>query len=183
MPSIRTCLASLATIAALAAVSLLLAACGSSSSGSVASGASSSKSTTPAKSAPAHSTKSPAAEQKLIARADAICRKLNFEIATTPARSGSRKELLHVVPKNEASEREALAELSELTPTAKIASSWRQMLAVRRAAVTELTALIRAAKDNDRQASNALIVSKKRLHAKLKEVAKRAGLMDCASLG
>jgi hypothetical protein len=183
MPSARPTLTSTAATIALVAIALLLAGCGSSSSGSTASIASTGKSTTSSKPPPAPARKRPAAEEKLIARADAVCRKLNFEIATTPAKSGSRKELLRVVPKNEAHEREALAELSELTPTAKIATAWRQMIAARHAAIVQLGELVDAARRDDKRASDALIASKKRLHAQLKTVATQAGLNDCASLG
>ena len=168
---------------AFAAMVLSLTACGSSSTagGAKTSTRSDASSTNAAPRSSSGASRS--ADAGFVARANAICRKLNREIATNPAKNGSRRELLHVVPRNESSERVALKELSALAPAARAAGPWRQMLALRREAIAELGALVTATRHDDRAVSKTIIARKKRLHARLKAVATEAGLTECASLG
>jgi hypothetical protein len=154
---------------ALFAVALLTVGCGSgggsgSSSEPVASGSSSSSS-------------------QLIAKADAICRRLNTELARLESKGLSTSEIAGAVPAHVTLERAALQELSKLTPPAALAGDWRQVIADRQTLAEELVELGRVARTNDAARIRALAVSKKRTHGALHATATRAGFKDCSQVG
>jgi len=123
-----------------------------------------------------------AARSRLIAKADAICRRLNRELAAAPSRLEAR-QIASSAPRNAALERRALAELGRLRPPASLARDWRQIIAYRRTLAEELAELGRYAKAGDVPAMKALGASKKRVHQKLSELATRDGFKDCSRVG
>jgi hypothetical protein len=133
------------------------------------------------KSTSAQSPRSVLSTTQLIAHGDAICRRLNAELAK--AKAIDTQEILRVVPRNVSLERKSLEELSHLVPPASITTDWKRILGYRRSLANELVALLRRARQHDAAAVAALTASKKREHAALRETATRHGFKDCAELG
>jgi len=160
---------------ALVAAALAAGGCGGGSSDAKSAGSLASGNPTPSGSSRVPS--------QLVARADAICRRLNTEIvATNPSKLQIRK-IVSLTPQRVALERTALKELSKLAPPASIARDWRQMMAYRKTLIEELIRLGRYAKANDTQSIKSLAVSKKRVHQRLFATATRDGFKDCARVG
>lgn len=120
---------------------------------------------------------------QLIARADAICRRLNAQIKANKQSSLRLNEIARFAPRNAALEATALKELSKLTPPASIARDWHQVIAYRRTLMEELVKLGRYAKANNARAIHKLAASKKRVHQKLLATATRNGFKDCPQIG
>jgi hypothetical protein len=125
----------------------------------------------------------------VIAKADAICRRYNEQIAASKVQSTQAraevfmKEITQVIPAHAALEMKAIAELARLKPPASLARDWKSILTYRRILANELLALIGAAKRKDAKAISVLAVSKKREHELLAAVAARDGFKDCAQAG
>ena len=128
-------------------------------------------------------TKESAGANGLIAKADAICRRLNVELAATASTGSEAHQLALSAPRHAALERHALAQLGKLAVPASLARDWRQILAYRQTLAEELVKLARYAKTNDTRAIQALGASKKRVHQKLTELATRDGFKDCSTIG
>jgi len=124
-----------------------------------------------------------AAAARLIAKADAICKRLNNKLAATASTGSEARQLARSAPRHAAQERRAVAELRTLTPPASLAADWTQMIAYRQTLLEELVELARYAKANNARAIQSLGASKKRVHQKLKELARRDGFKDCSIIG
>jgi hypothetical protein len=154
-----------------AVVVLALAGCG---------GVGTTKLTRSVTTAPRSSSASGAA--RLIAKADAICRQVNHELAAGPQRLEG-PQIAVTALHNAALERRAVAELSRLTPPGALARDWRQIIAYRQSLAEALAKLGHYAKANDVQRMLALSTSKKQAHQKLSKLASRAGFKDCSRVG
>jgi hypothetical protein len=159
-----------------AAVSLLATGCG----GSEHPPASGSAARAPGRSRSTHSEER-AATSRLIASADAICRRFNKEL--TGASRPQASKVARTAPRNAALEQRAVAELSKLTPPASLARDWKQIIAYRRTLAEELVTLARDAKADNVQGMQALAASKKRVHDELTKLAAHDGFTDCSSVG
>jgi hypothetical protein len=159
----------------LVAATLAAGGCGDGSSQTPASGATRSSGSLP--------SGGPLSRSELIARADAICLRLNNELAATAAKSVGMREIARVSPRHAALEQTAVMELSKLTPPASIARDWRQIVAYRQTLAEELALLGRYAKVKNARSVRALAVSKKHLHRQLTTVATRDGFKRCSRLG
>jgi len=124
---------------------------------------------------------STAAKARLLASADAICRRLNSSLDI----SGSTKSevIAAAASKNAGLELAALAQLEALSPPAALAGRWRRILAYRRTLAHELPTLAQYETGNDTEALQTLIATKLRLHRDLHIEALRFGLSDCAEVG
>ncbi len=118
-----------------------------------------------------------------IAQADAICKRVNGELAAATPAGKSAKELIQVVPRHAALERGALNELARLAPPSALSGSWRAMLADRQKLADALVELGRAVGRNERATVERLTASKKRLHEAMRKAATSAGFKDCATIG
>jgi hypothetical protein len=118
-----------------------------------------------------------------IAKANAICRKLNVEFADHKPASQSVREIARLSPPRAVLERRTVEELSELAPPVAIARDWRQIIAFRTMLSEALAQLGHYANVNDLAAIRRLAVSKERLHQKLFTIASRDGLKDCSRTG
>ncbi len=119
-----------------------------------------------------------------IGQSDAICRRLNTQLAIGRKPGGlTVSEMATLLPPRATLERQTAKELSTLTPPATLARDWRQILAYRRTLADELAQLGQDAKAKDVKAVKALIPSKKRTHGKLSALATRAGFKDCSTVG
>src|SRR6202035_4742899 len=125
---------------ALGAVMILIAGCGGGSSTGASNSASvtnAGSTTTTATSTTAASTGrtassssgKPLPRPQLIARAVTICRRLNSELDSRSNVIRNTQDIVRLIPQRAAREQVALSELSSLTPPAKIAHDYRQMLA------------------------------------------------------
>lgn len=120
---------------------------------------------------------------QLIARADAICRRLNTKIAAHKPANLGLAEIARGAPRNAAFEKTALEELRKLTPPASMARDWRRMIAYRILLMEELVELGRYAKAKDARGIKTLTASKKRLHGKLFTTATHGGFKVCPQIG
>jgi hypothetical protein len=166
---------------ALAAVALSAAGCGGGSS-TAATGnvAASSPSAATGKNAQASGALS---KPQLVAQADAVCKRLNTELARVQAKSETAQEALRVVPRNIALERRALAELNGLRPAPSLAKGWAQIIADRKVLVDELAKLLDDASKGDKAGIRKLAQSKQLAHTTLNQAAKAQGFKDCGVLG
>jgi hypothetical protein len=120
---------------------------------------------------------------QFVSGADAVCAKLNSEIAArTPTATGI-PVFLKILPGNLAIEHRGLRELGALSPPALLASAWQHIVADRRLLASELATLLGDAKKNDAAKIQALSASKKRLHANLRTAAAEGGFKDCGTVG
>jgi hypothetical protein len=123
------------------------------------------------------------AQAELIAKADAICRRLNVEIATTKPKHLGVHEIARLSPVRANLEQATVKDLSKLTPPASIADNWRQLIGYRRRLAEELAKLGRSAKAHDVAAIKALTSSKLRVHRQLLIVGRHSGFKACALVG
>jgi hypothetical protein len=118
----------------------------------------------------------------MITAAEAICKRLNVEVASVKPNGSGIKEIARIVPRNAALEQEALAELAKLTPPASLVHAWRQILELRRRLVAELVKLAQAASRNDTRRVLEITGSKRQTHQKLRAAATREGFTECAQI-
>jgi hypothetical protein len=167
---------SLCSVFAVALAAIALAGCGgsgdSASSSTFAANAGESTSS-------AGSSGSSALGSQLVTSADAICKRLNAELALDEPKSLSTREVARYAPQRAAEERAAVAKLSRLTPPPAGAHEWAQILSYRRTLAAELALLGRAAQTKNIKAMNTLANTKKRVHEELLAVAKHAGFKYC----
>jgi hypothetical protein len=120
---------------------------------------------------------------ELIAQADAICKRLNDQIAaTSPGKRDSPLQLSRNALQHAALERKAARDLSRLTPPKSLAHDWAQMLAYVRRLSAELATLGRYWKLNETQGIRTLAASKKQVHQKLSAIASRDCFKDCSHI-
>jgi hypothetical protein len=140
---------------------------------------------------PAESVRSPASPTTaavpskglLIAKADAICTRLNREIARALPRKVTLDKVGKFAPIDAALEHKALGRLGRLHAPSILAGDWRQMLQYGRELERKLVELGERAKANDPSAFARLGESKKALHEKLRSIATRDGFNACSQFG
>lgn len=158
---------------------LVVAGCGGSSAPRGSSSTTRGTVTTPNKRDEPHASQS----TLVLAKANAICNRLNAELEADKPASKSIAEIARVTPRHIEYETRSVDELSRLTPPTATAAQWRLMISARRALAAELVELERAAKAGNEAAIKGLAVSKKRVHAKLAAAATHAGLTGCTEVG
>jgi hypothetical protein len=124
-----------------------------------------------------------AAKSRFIEQADAVCGRLNTELAARKPKKKGVAALIEVVPGNIALEHKALRELGALTPPHALARDWERILGYRKTLASELATLVQDAKHNDVPAINALGDAKKHTHAVLRTLAKQTGFTFCPEVG
>jgi hypothetical protein len=175
----------------LVAVALIVGGCGGGSGGTTSSSTISNRpvpfpSTTTGASPPTSASPPDAsARAKLIAQAEAICGRLNAELAasTSKQKSLAPAEIARFAPLNAALERNAIAELARLAPPASLARDWRAIVAYRRTLAKELAKLGQTAKANNRTGIVALLASKRRVRQQLLALAARDEFKECSIVG
>jgi hypothetical protein len=175
--------AHLTTALAFAIGVFAIAGCGGGASGSSASHGSASTTSVGASTGGSTIHGAPLSAGELLIRADAICRRLNTELAATKGKGVSARQIVLSVPRNIALESGSLEELAKLVPPSSRVRGWRRLLAERTKLAEELTLLLKAAKRNDAAAMTTLITSKKRSHAALLKIATSLGFKDCSTVG
>jgi hypothetical protein len=119
----------------------------------------------------------------LVARADAICRRLNAELVANLPKSVSPQAVASVTPRNAALEQRAVSELARLQPPQSSAQKWREIISYRGMLATALTDLARAAKAGNRASMARLSQYKQRVRRKLLVTGERGGFSSCQKLG
>jgi hypothetical protein len=122
-------------------------------------------------------------ESQFIARADAICGRFNTEVASARPAVVNAHEIIRLVPRNAALERETISELGRLIPPAGLERDWRQMIQYRRISAEDLVRLVRAERAGDSRAVSALIGEKRSVHRQLFASAGHAGFNQCSRVG
>jgi hypothetical protein len=117
------------------------------------------------------------------ARADAICVKRNRELKRAPIVGGGMSVLASNASRRATIEREALAELSALTPPAGVAEPWKTMIEQTRATLAEVTKLASAAHAGDDAAVTRAISAATRPRLRLLASAANAGAKHCINVG
>jgi hypothetical protein len=173
--------------AALVATMLAASGCGGSSDSSK----SSSKSSTHAESIASSSTialppSKPLTRAQLIAKADAICSRVNAKFASYASAklpNGenllSAKGLAEATPQLVSAEQSALAELHKLTPPAELTSAWKQMLSGAQTIAVGTTRVGEYAKANNLGGATSVLQSVADAERQAYAAAKEAGLVDC----
>jgi hypothetical protein len=115
---------------------------------------------------------------ELIAKADAICGRLNARLASSPIKSVA--DFARIVPRLAAYERAAFAELGRLLPPASMASDWRQIVAGGQTIASYTAKLGEYAKANNLKGAGPLYPASRKVQQKTLAIAKRDGFKDCA---
>jgi hypothetical protein len=115
---------------------------------------------------------------RLIAAADAICKRLNSRVDVSP-----HSNVLTAASKNAVLEQAALAELVKLEAPAAIAAAWNQILEYRRTLARQLVTLVRYERAHDAKDAKALIAAKLHVHHELLAAGARFGASQCAGIG
>lgn len=120
---------------------------------------------------------------RLVAQADAICGKLNQELAAAKDEYGTQAQAARVAAQRAGVEQTALNELSKLTPPTAIADDWQQMIADRRALIEDLNKASADATAKDLKAENAVLLVGTGLGPKMLAAADRGGFKGCGHVG
>jgi hypothetical protein len=125
---------------------------------------------------------------QLVAQANAICRKENAALADANVTGKSPHEIADAVVRNESIEREAVRELSRLTPPSAVAVDYLTMLEERTSLANLLSDLAAAVLRNSVDplkglANSKLAKEKQQFRKRLRRVARKVGFKDCATIG
>jgi hypothetical protein len=173
----------------LVAVTLSATGCGGSKGGTntATSSAAASVATTPITSASSQTgatgngSGKPLSASQLVARADAICARLNTKLGRDVVHN--QPEVARVAPHRAAIEQAALTELSRLLPPASMATDYQQMLAVRHTLIEDTIKLGIDAKAGYAQAERPVYSSSTALVGQMAATAQRNGFKHCGQLG
>jgi uncharacterized membrane protein YccC len=122
-------------------------------------------------------------EGELIARADAICTRVNNEIADVKPVGLNAQRIASVAPAHALIEQTGVNQLERLEPPASMATDWQRIIALRRRLATELDQLANAADSEDMAGIRGFAASKLRVHHQLSALAKRDGFRVCGQVG
>jgi hypothetical protein len=176
---------------ALAAFALVVSGCGSSSKSSATTSAANTTTatTTSSTSAPTTTTTTPVVAVKLatgkplthtqwLAKGDAICARLNNQLAASGVKS--IRELGQVLPQAAAYEHAELAQLVKLVPPAADAKSWQEFLAETQRWAENSTKLGQSAQTAQFSLNEPLVGITRKLHEHLAHRAKHQGFKECS---
>jgi len=172
---------------ALAATTLAASGCGGSSKTTSTTTAANTSAPATTAAAPTTSTASvenkstsgkPLTQAELIAKADAICARVNAKRSTIAISTAQQYATL--VPQLASYEQAAVAELAALVPPASMANDWNLIVAGSRQLADNTTKLGEDAKAEDFSSLHTLVASNEKTQAQLTATAKRAGFKDCA---
>jgi hypothetical protein len=115
-----------------------------------------------------------------IARADAVCERLDLELGVGEPPHLTIQELVHRAPMHALLERRALKKLARLDAPTALAGDWHRILLLREALAQDLVALGRDAQLDDQDGIRKIVASKRRLHHVLFTLAARDGFRYCS---
>jgi len=131
---------------------------------------------------PAASSVNTSSTTGFIARADAICARVNDEIPNPKSAGTTMAAVAREVPGIAAIERRGVAELKALSPPATLAQQWRRIVGYRSTLAGKLVPLIRYARQRDLRKVAALGQVKARVHHVLFLAARRIGSQQCGKV-
>jgi hypothetical protein len=138
-------------VAALAATTLAVSGCGSSSK--------------------------PLTRAELTAKANAICKTVTAKLASKTIKT--QQDIARIAPELASFEQSALAELSKLVPPAELANDWKQFVAGAETLAENTSKLGEYAKANNLKGAKGLITSSQTVQQQMVATAKRDGLTAC----
>jgi hypothetical protein len=122
----------------------------------------------------------PLTHAEWITKGEAICARLNAQLAATPAKSVT--EFARALPQAAAYEQSELAQLVKLTPPPSRASDWQQFLTGTREWADDSAKMGASARAGQFNANMPLFQATQKAHEKLAAIAKRDGFKECALL-
>ncbi len=117
---------------------------------------------------------------KFVASADAICTRLNSEIAEEAPNNAGMTEVAHVASRHALTEQAILSELGKLVPPVSLAHGWKQLVAYRQQRVENLKSLAKYAASNDVRGVSSVAKTGEGLLARLRAAANGVGSRACA---
>jgi hypothetical protein len=180
---------------ALAAITLAASGCGGSKTAATTAAASSTAPSIPTtNSAPTTATSTtttptpvvgvklasgkPLTRAQWLAKGDAICGRLNAQLAATPVKS--IQEFTRVLPQAAAYERAELAQLVKLVPPTSKASEWQTFLVNTQQWAENSTRLGQLAQTSPIKLTNPLVTTTRKLHERLAHLAGHDGFKECS---
>lgn len=113
--------------------------------------------------------------------AEAICKRLNSQLAGDNVNSIS--DIPRIAPRRAALEKATLVELQRLEPPANLKRSWSSMLAARRQIAISLARLGVEVAAGHVNSVQPILSSSGRLETRMTALARHAGFSDCAKIG
>jgi hypothetical protein len=187
-----------ASVLALVAIATTTAACGGGTGGAASSTSSSTKAasrqapapTTPGSSPATSSTgaasigtsaPNPATDASFAGQAEAICARRNKELAGVGRLGAHKSQVASVASRRAAIERQALAELTKLTPPATLAHDWQSVIAYSRLTLLQVVRLGEYARSHGTKSVERFRTgSSSGARFRLLVAARHAGLKQCA---
>lgn len=163
-------------LAAIAIAASILGAAGCGESSSTTTGAKGTAATSTA----AATTTPALTKAALIAKADAICRRVNAKIAATDARYSNSKEFQQRVSLIAGDERSGLPSLNELTPPVSMEGEWKKIVVGAETLAEETGKLGAYIKTKDATISRAQFARVDEVERQMLGITRRVGLKDCA---
>jgi hypothetical protein len=117
---------------------------------------------------------------EFIAKADAICGRVNARRASTHIRT--HQDFVRLIPPLAAYEQTAITELGKLTAPASMANDWRQIVAGDQTITNDTAKLGEYETSKNFAAARALIATSSQAQVQMMATAKRDGFSDCAQL-
>jgi hypothetical protein len=163
---------------ALAATTLAVSGCGGSSK--TESSKTPAATGTPATTAAVTAEPGKLARTELIAKAEAICARINAKRSSTTIRT--HRDYGRLLPSLGAYERAAAAEMSKLTPPASIANDWKQIVAGAHTIAESIVKLGKDSASNNSRAGQAILSELTTVRQQISSIAHRQSLKECARL-
>lgn len=122
----------------------------------------------------------PLTRAQLIAKADAICRRVNARLSSANNTIKTQQDIARVAPKLSAFEQAALAEMSKLVPPAALAEDWKVIVTGAQTLADNTAKLGEYAGSNNLKAARTLIATSQKVQQRMLATAKRDGFKDCS---
>jgi hypothetical protein len=120
----------------------------------------------------------PLTRAQLLAKADAICRRINKKLSSTTIKT--QQDIARIAPQLATYEQEGLAELSKLIPPASMANDWKMIITGAQTLADNTAKLGEYVKSKDLKTARALITETSKVQQRTVAIAKRNGFKDCA---
>jgi hypothetical protein len=114
-----------------------------------------------------------------VARADAICKRVNDRIMAL-GRPTTTAQLLKIGPSAIAYEQQALSQLGALKAPSQLSADWQKILADLMHLTGDATSLVAAVKANDNATEQKLVADSGKVQLEVTALASKHGLKECA---
>jgi hypothetical protein len=123
------------------------------------------------------SSSKPLTRAELTAKANAICKTVSAKLASKTIKT--QQDIARIAPELASFEQTALTELSKLVPPAELANDWKQFVAGAQTLAENTSKLGEYAKANNLKGAKGLITSSQAVQQQMVAAAKRDGLTAC----